>query len=678
MENFKIHLTGVFLLLVISCSLMTVSAPAQDTFSIVAVDSVIGIVGGAGASCVAGVIVISDVHPGVGGIHTQARWLPSNQDYARTLMNQGHTPQQIIDSLVAHDAEGDPTRRQYGIVDLVSGGRSAGYTGINCPNYKNHILGPNYAIAGNTLSGQQILASMQARFLNTAGSLEERLMAALQGAKVPGADTRCMASGRSSISAFIRVAWPGDTTGALYLDLNVDDMPAPYDPIDSLQILYDQWKQFPYLNIRSIAFGRYEVGERSDSVTITVTNYGVDTLTIFTISEPDSHFVLSGLPILPAVLAPFQRLAFSVSFVPQSPGSLLDTIVVTSNDSLHPAGIIRLTGRGVVIGQAQAGVLYATSGSPSSQMYTVNTSTGVATAIGPLGVTEIQGLAVRPTTNELYGTLSGFSSTTLYRISAAQGDALPAVTVPVGNMRAIDFSAGDTLYGATTGGKLYRIDLFTGDTVFIGTAQGIAYSGLSFSPTGVLWASVRPPLVARDAIYIVNTSNGDTTRVGLTGDNAITPSITFSPYRTLYGLKGSGAQINRLIQIDTLTAVGTLIDSMGVSGLLAITMRTDSLVPVSVPEPLPSTLLTSFVLEQNYPDPFNPTTVIRYQLPVTSHVTLKVYNVLGQEVATLVNEEMKPGSYEVTWDASGVASGIYFYRLQAGSFAETRKLVLLR
>ena len=88
---------------------------------------------------------------------------------------------------------------------------------------------------------------------------------------------------------------------------------------------------------------------------------------------------------------------------------------------------------------------------------------------------------------------------------------------------------------------------------------------------------------------------------------------------------------------------------------------------------------SSFGLEQNYPNPFNPETVIRYSLPVTSDVTLKVYNVLGQEVAILrMNEEMKPGKYEVNFNAASLSSGVYFYRLQAGSFVETKKLVLMR
>lgn len=215
---------------------------AQDTFSIVAVDPLTGQVGSAGASCIAGSIILSDVHPGVGAIHTQSFWNAANQNYARSLMNQGYSPQQIIDSLVANDAQGNPTIRQYGIADLVGGGRSAAYTGVNCFDYKNHILGPTYAIQGNILLGQQVLDSMETRFLNTPGILADRLMAALQGAKIPGADTRCLSAGTSSISAFIRVAQPQDTTGTLYLHLNVNSVAFGVEPIDSLQVLYDIWR----------------------------------------------------------------------------------------------------------------------------------------------------------------------------------------------------------------------------------------------------------------------------------------------------------------------------------------------------------------------------------------------------------------------------------------------------
>jgi hypothetical protein len=86
----------------------------------------------------------------------------------------------------------------------------------------------------------------------------------------------------------------------------------------------------------------------------------------------------------------------------------------------------------------------------------------------------------------------------------------------------------------------------------------------------------------------------------------------------------------------------------------------------------------SFSLSQNYPNPFNPTTQINYSIKQSGFVTLKVYNVLGQEVATLFAGQQAPGNYVATFDGSKYASGIYFYRLQAGNFSETRKMVLLK
>jgi photosystem II stability/assembly factor-like uncharacterized protein len=82
-------------------------------------------------------------------------------------------------------------------------------------------------------------------------------------------------------------------------------------------------------------------------------------------------------------------------------------------------------------------------------------------------------------------------------------------------------------------------------------------------------------------------------------------------------------------------------------------------------------------LSQNYPNPFNPTTTIRYELPKASHVALSVFDILGREIATLLNEEKSAGTYTVQWDASGVSSGVYFYRLRAGDFVQTRRMMLV-
>lgn len=223
---------------------------SQDTFSIVAVDTITGEIGGAGASCLdgtqiqGGVLIISDIIPGVGSIHTQSYWNATNQQNAHQRMLEGYSPQEIIDWLITHDVQNNPGIRQYGIVDFdpFSGhARSAGYTGANCLTYKNHILGPNYAIQGNILLGQQILDSMESRFNRTEGPLAVKLMAALQGAKVPGADTRCLAEGVSSLSAFVRVARPNEIMPNIHCNLLVDEAPYGHDPIDSLQVLFDQW-----------------------------------------------------------------------------------------------------------------------------------------------------------------------------------------------------------------------------------------------------------------------------------------------------------------------------------------------------------------------------------------------------------------------------------------------------
>ncbi len=230
-------------LLVAICVLSSGALHAQHTFSIVAVDPTTGEIGSAGASCVPfNANIISGIYPGIGAVNTQAQYDFANQSYAADLLRSGLAAQATIDSLTAHDVAANPGVRQYGVVTLAGPDRSAGYTGTNCMDYKGHRAGPTYSIQGNILLGPQILDSMEARFLRGTGTLADRLMAALQGANVIGADSRC-APNSSSHSAFIRLARGTDSEDSLSLDISVAlGTASKAEPIDTLQKLYDAWK----------------------------------------------------------------------------------------------------------------------------------------------------------------------------------------------------------------------------------------------------------------------------------------------------------------------------------------------------------------------------------------------------------------------------------------------------
>lgn len=212
-----------------------------STFSIVAVDTLNNQVGSAGASCIGNSVIISDIHPGLGAIHTQSYYLQYNQNYASELMDLGLPPAEIIDILVENDIQNNPGIRQYGIVDLEENGRSSAFTGENCIDYKGHITGTTYSIQGNILLGEYVLTQMESNFLNTEGTLSDKLMAAMQGANIPGADTRCLEDNISALSSFIRVANPEDNSNNVFLDLRVNNTLGQSEPIDLLQSMYNDW-----------------------------------------------------------------------------------------------------------------------------------------------------------------------------------------------------------------------------------------------------------------------------------------------------------------------------------------------------------------------------------------------------------------------------------------------------
>ncbi|MFI5406815.1 MAG: T9SS type A sorting domain-containing protein, partial [Nitrososphaerales archaeon] len=154
---------------------------------------------------------------------------------------------------------------------------------------------------------------------------------------------------------------------------------------------------------------------------------------------------------------------------------------------------------------------------------------------------------------------------------------------------------------------------------------------------------------------------------------------------TLYENDGSGVFINRNDLPSNLAGSCAVFhdrDNDGDMDMTGIDERQDLLIlftnspvtEINSEENIPD----EFILLQNYPNPFNPGTVISYQLPMNSNVTLKIYDILGNEITTLVNEQKEPGTYEIYFDASGLSSGMYYYTLTSSGFSETKKMILLK
>ena len=448
--NYKYY--GLALKIFVFLLVFSFNIHSQDTFSIVAVDTVTGEIGSAGASCVGaiygiGAFVLSDVIEGIGGIHTQAAYLPQNQQNAHNRMLEGLSPQEIIDWLVANDAQGNPTIRQYGIVDLTRKGESAAYTGVNCTDYKNHVTGPGYAIQGNILLGPIIIDTMQTTYLNTEGPLADRLMATLQAAKIIGADTRCASRGTSSESGFVKVVRIGDGNTP-YLQIVVQDTPSGTDPINVLQGMFDNWKD-----------------------------------SLFTFVDP----FLSEIMVEPDTLPADGTSDAVITISPKN-----------NSDTLLASGL---------------------------QVVLFNTGAGSLSPVTDLG----------------------------------DGTYQATITAPIA-------IGTDTISALIVSGT---------DTTSIFRKAIVTY----INPTSVKKSQISPDM---------------------------------------------------------------------------------------------------FYLYQNYPQPFNPSTTIKFQVPTISFVTLKIFDALGREIAVLINEVKEAGTFEVEFDGSDLTSGIYFYTLKAGGYTNTKKMSLIK
>ena len=147
-------------------------------------------------------------------------------------------------------------------------------------------------------------------------------------------------------------------------------------------------------------------------------------------------------------------------------------------------------------------------------------------------------------------------------------------------------------------------------------------------------------------------------------------ALTFDADANLLGAYGSENQLSKLIKIDPATGEGEELGDIGYRGVLGLAFAHD---PATSIQNKVNTLPDEFDISQNYPNPFNPSTRISYALPTESRVKIQIFNILGEVVATIVNQVIAAGSHSVEWNASNLSSGVYLYRISAESVSDSKQ-----
>jgi hypothetical protein len=361
---------------------------------------------------------------------------------------------------------------------------------------------------------------------------------------------------------------------------------------------------------------------------------------------------------------------------PMAAQTLQDTLLVYHNDTaqLRPLRI-PLSGKAFTITPAVKGTMYAGTGAAdSAKLYSIDTSASAAQLIGKTGFTQIISLRTNPKTGELIALVNS-ATPQLMRISAANAESFSLPQLALTNPKGMVFRSDGTLLIGTFSGTVYSVNMTTGAVASVGS-NGLRIAGLAFNPVnGSLWMSVRPPSTGRDNIYKLNPATMQATLVGSTGYGIAVKDITFDNQGRLFGVMDTTGGQSYLIQINTETGKGNMIGGLAVKGIETIELQSGFVASSSDSKTLAP---AQFALAQNFPNPFNPSTTIGFSLRSSAVTTLKVYDILGKEIATVVNSYLSAGEHQVPFDAGRLASGIYFYTLRSGADIQTKKMTVLK
>jgi CubicO group peptidase (beta-lactamase class C family) len=332
-----------------------------------------------------------------------------------------------------------------------------------------------------------------------------------------------------------------------------------------------------------------------------------------------------------------------------------------------------------VASAAEPGVLYALSSNNNGLLCKVNTTSLDLGTLGPVSFTEPHKIKVHPLTGDLWGLFNEYSTLgwQLVKFDGVTGEAFPRVKISISeadDFSGMDFAPDGTLYLTSRDGKIFTVDTITGAGTLLVTSP-VKIGSMAIEPeTGEVWATARMGTSRNPRIFKINLENGDTLGIGNADLDQLVSDIAFDAQGNLFGI--IEGLPSRLVNLDVAKGKGTEIKTYDTTDIMSITFSSGAV--IDIPSILAEDQQDRFNLDQNYPNPFSNSTSISFGISDNDYVSLKIYTIDGREVATLVNEELRPGSYKRTWDAHDFSDGLYFYTLKVGFFTESRKMVLMR
>lgn len=426
----------------------------------------------------------------------------------------------------------------------------------------------------------------------------------------------------------------------------------------------------------SLDFKTLERNRDKDTITVHLVNVGSQPLIVSAIGKSNPNFQLLGPASYPVTINSFDSVAVKVVCNPQVTGILRDTLVVDDNDGV--ATRLPVVVESYDLNPAQPQKIFTVTGATNSgNTYTINKSTGEATLLGASGSTAFVAIKAHPKSAVVYGIKTSVDGSEIWKMDANTGKLFIKMSIDVTEINAIAFDTAGTLHLLSKRSLLYKFDEATGTSTKLDSVKA-ATAAIAFDPfTNSLYGAIYKPLGSgKDQLYRINLATGDTTRVGLLGTGKPLRDIFFDESGSMFGFMGSPSEASSLVSINKGSGAGSVIGSTGLAGLVSSAYYPG--VINSIGGEVPASIVGTYMLYDNYPNPFNPSTVIRYALPFAGNVELKVYNTLGEKVAELVNSFMPAGEHTIQFDATSLTSGVYFYELKSGDFRAMKKMVMVK